>query len=56
MINRKVKNNVLSTFTPALCPLQAANLKHGIPGGKPEYLEFSDTPLEVIWSLYTAFK
>ncbi|XP_011420402.3 zinc finger ZZ-type and EF-hand domain-containing protein 1 isoform X2 [Magallana gigas] len=34
---------------------QAANLKHGIPGGKPEYLEFSDTPLEVIWSLYRAF-
>uniref|UniRef100_K1PFX0 Zinc finger ZZ-type and EF-hand domain-containing protein 1 n=1 Tax=Magallana gigas TaxID=29159 RepID=K1PFX0_MAGGI len=25
---------------------RAANLKHGIPGGKPEYLEFSDTPLE----------
>ncbi|XP_061181596.1 zinc finger ZZ-type and EF-hand domain-containing protein 1-like [Saccostrea echinata] len=34
---------------------QATKLKHGITGGKTEYLEFSDTPLEVIWSLYRSF-
>ncbi|XP_078317573.1 zinc finger ZZ-type and EF-hand domain-containing protein 1-like isoform X2 [Crassostrea virginica] len=34
---------------------QAAKLKYGITGSKPEYLDFSDTPLEVIWNLYRAF-